>query len=144
VALKLIEEDAERMHKQTSQEPIAQVPQIACPDVAHVETANELRKDGFDAIAHPRQNGAVEQASQRRGSQFKGGVQPNTQTSQDDFEIGQPGVAIPNSKPCVPSTKSSTTALSAPWPAVKQTLGITPGQQTRAWTRKPSNARFCV
>src|SRR5579875_2211303 len=142
--LKLIEKDAKRMHEQASQQAIAQMPQITRQDAPDGKTTDELRKDRLDQGAHACQNGAVEQASQRRGSQFKGGLQPNTQTSQDDFEIGQPGVAIPNSKPCVPSTKSSMTALSAPWPAVKQTLGITPGQQTRAWTRKPSNARFCV
>lgn len=82
------------MHEDASHQPVAQVPQIASPNAAHIEAANKLREDRLNARAHSRQDRAVEQPCQRRRGPFVGRQQADTQASQDLFELGQPGVAV--------------------------------------------------
>ncbi len=95
MALKLIEKDAKSMHEHPPQEPIAQVPGVACPDMPNTDSTKELRKNRLNAVTHACQNAAVEQASQRRRGLFERSLQADAQVSQDPFEIGQPIIANP-------------------------------------------------
>lgn len=93
--LKLIAKDAQHMDEWAPHKPIAQVPPIASPDLPDTDAANELRKGCLDEMAHTNQHGAVKQASQRRRRFFERVLQANAQTLQDDFEIRQPIIAVP-------------------------------------------------
>jgi hypothetical protein len=63
---------------------------------------------------------------------------------QTTVRFGNPSVRSPHSHLRVPSVRSHTASPSAVWPAVMPTRVLTPGNATRAWTRKPENAWVCV
>lgn len=51
--LKRMEKGAKSMREHPSQEPVAQVPEIACPDVPHSEATTEWRKHCLNTGANP-------------------------------------------------------------------------------------------
>ena len=54
----LIEAEAERVHQQSPQNAVAQMPQISRPDALDSPTIGQLPKDGIDERANPAQDSA--------------------------------------------------------------------------------------
>lgn len=90
----LIEEKADRMHQQTAQQTIAQMPQITRPDPFHATAVRQLDKDGVDEIAHSAQHRTLVGCRLGRVGFAKGRLQENALGAQVRLQIGQPTVAI--------------------------------------------------
>ena len=90
----LIEEKADRMHQQTTRQPITQMPQIARPDPFHATTIRQLAKDRVDEIAHAAQDRTLVGCRLGRVGFAEGRLQENALGAQVRLQIGQPIGAI--------------------------------------------------
>jgi len=89
LALKRMEKESKRLHEHAWQESIAQMPQIARPDVTHTEAANAWRTDRLTTGAHASHHATVRAANHRRRCLCERRLQPDAQALQDLFEIGR-------------------------------------------------------
>ncbi|GHO63773.1 hypothetical protein KSC_026650 [Ktedonobacter sp. SOSP1-52] len=91
----LIEPETKGMQQHTPQQPVAQVPQIACPDPLDLTSRGQLPKHRVDEIANPPQNAAVIGLSLGRMGFAKRSLQENAFATQESLQLGKPVVAIP-------------------------------------------------
>lgn len=83
----LVEPEAKSMQQDTTQQPVAQVLQIACPYPLDLTARGQLPKHGVDEIANPSQNAAVIGSCLRRMSLAKRSLQENALASQERWTV---------------------------------------------------------
>lgn len=90
----LVEPNAEGMHQKRTQNAIAQMPQVACPNAFELAAIGELPKNGINPIANLPQNRALISWSLGRMRFAERGLQDNPIFAQARLHIRQPIVAI--------------------------------------------------
>lgn len=83
----LIQEHADAVHQQVSQQAIAQMPQIACPDPFDLASISQLPKDGVNTIADAPQYRALIRCSLGGMRFVERGQQHQTFASQGNLHI---------------------------------------------------------
>lgn len=90
----LIEPEADRMHQDVSQEPIAQMPQVTYPDSLESTAIRQLSKDRLNEIADTTQDGTLIRCRLGRVRFAKGSLQHDALLAQVRLHVGHPVVAV--------------------------------------------------
>lgn len=133
----LIEPGAQGMHQDRSRDPIAQIPQIACPDAFELAAIGELPKDGVNAIANLSEHRTLVRCGLRRMSSAIGGLQHDAIFAQTDLDGRDPIGAIPNASPCVSSSTVGAISPSVSLAGERSAWVMPSGQPKRRCKRKP-------
>lgn len=98
----LIEPDTQSMHQDRPQDPVAQMPQIACPHAFELAAIRQLAEDRVNAIAHLPKHSTLVRRGLRRMGVAVWGLQDNPVLAQTRLNGWDPRGAIAQGQPLRP------------------------------------------